>query len=166
MAWTFSVLVVANVTATSDELLAALRARADRDRCAFTLVVPAPGVGPDGHAAAEAALATALESMRAGGLQVEGAVGAHDPLAAIDDVWDPTRFDEVVISTLPTGVSKWLQVDLPHRAERMTGVPVAHVVSEPPRVAPRAEPVRRPESSSGILSPLTAITNKRPKARP
>ena len=155
MAWTFSVLVVANVTATSDELLAALRARADRDRCAFTLVVPAPGVGPDGHAAAEAALATALERMRAGGLQVEGAVGAHDPLAAIDDVWDPTRFDEVVISTLPTGVSKWLQVDLPHRAERMTGVPVAHVVSEPPRVAPRAEPVRRPESSSGILSPIS-----------
>ena len=166
MAWTFSVLVVANVTATSDELLGALRARADRERCAFTLVVPAPGVGPDGHAAAEAALATALERMRAGGLQVEGAVGAHDPLAAIDDVWDPTRFDEVVISTLPTGVSKWLQVDLPHRAERMTGVPVAHVVSEPPRVAPRAEPVRRPESSSGILSPLTAITGKRPEARP
>jgi hypothetical protein len=166
MAWTFSVLVVANVTATSDELLAALRARAARDRCAFTLVVPAPGVGPIGHEAAEAALATALERMRAEGLEVDGTVGAHDPLAAIDEVWDPTRFDEVVISTLPTGVSKWLQVDLPHRAERMTGVQVMHVVSEPPRAAPRTEHVRRAESTSGILSPLTAITGKRPEARP
>ena len=163
MAWTFSVLVVANVTATSDELLAALRARADRDRCAFTLVVPAPRVGYAGHEAAEAALATALERMRSEGLAVEGSIGDHDPVAAIDEAWDPTRFDEVVISTLPTGVSRWLQVDLPHRAERMTGVQVTHVVAEPPRAAPRAEPVRRAESTSGILSPLTAITGKRPQ---
>src|ERR687896_1330869 len=132
MAWTFRVLVVANVTATSDELLAALRARAARDRCAFTLVVPAPGVGPAGHQAAEAALATALDRMRAESLHVDGAVGAHDPLAAIDEVWDPTRFDEVVISTLPTGVSKWLQIDLPHRVERMTGVDVRHVIGTAP----------------------------------
>jgi hypothetical protein len=162
MAWTFSVLVVANVTATSDELLAALRERASRDNCEFMLVVPAPGVGPVGRAAAEATLAGALERMRAEGLRVDGKVGEHDPLGAIDDVWNPTRFDEVVISTLPTGVSKWLQVDLPHRAERATGVQVTHVVAEPARQAPRAEPVRRAESESGILSPLTALTGKRP----
>ena len=163
MAWTFSVLVVANVTATSDELLAALRARADRDRCVFTLVVPAPGVGPAGHEAAREALAAALERMHAEGLKADGMVGDHDPVAAIAEVWDPTRFDEVVISTLPTGVSRWLQVDLPHRAERITGVQVTHVVAEPPREPPRAEPVRRPDPAPGILAPLTAITGKRPQ---
>jgi hypothetical protein len=163
MAWTFSVLVVANVTATSDELLGALRERAARDRCTFTLVVPAPGVGRAGHEAAERTLAGALERLRAEGLDADGIVGDYDPVAAIDEVWDPTRYDEVVISTLPTGVSKWLQVDLPHRAERVTGVPVTHVVAEPQRAEPRAEPVRRAESSSGILSPLTAITGKRPQ---
>jgi hypothetical protein len=163
MAWTFSVLVIANVTATSDELVAALRERAERDRCAFTLVVPAPGVGPIGREAGERTLAEALERLRAEGLEVDGVVGDHDPLGAIDDVWDQTRFDDVVISTLPTGLSKWLQVDLPHRAERATGVAVTHVVSEPPRQAPRAEPVRRAESNSGILSPLTALTGKRPE---
>jgi hypothetical protein len=162
MAWTFSVLVVANITATSDELLAALRERAARDRCDFTLVVPAPGVGPEGREAAEHALAAALERMRAEGLRVNGKVGEHDPLGAIADVWDPTRFDEVVISTLPTGVSRWLQVDLPHRAERATGVQVTHVVAEPERRGPKTEPVRRTESESGILSPLTALTGKRP----
>ena len=162
MAWTFSVLVVASVTATSNELLGALRERAAQDRCDFTLVVPAPGLGPEGREAAERTLAAALDRMGAEGLRVKGAVGDHDPVAAIADVWDPTRFDEVVISTLPTGVSKWLQVDLPHRAERVTGVQVRHVVSEPARHAPKTEPVRRAESESGILSPLTALTGKRP----
>ena len=160
MAWTFSLLVVANVTATSEELLAALKERAGRDHCRFTLLVPAAGVGPGGRAAAERMLAEALERMRAEGLDVEGEVGEHDP------VGDIPGFDEVVISTLPTGVSKWLQVDLPHRAERITGVQVTHVVSEPRREAPRAEPVRRVESDSGILSPLTAITGKRPERPP
>jgi hypothetical protein len=163
MAWTFSVLVVANVTATSDELVAALRERAGRDRCAFTLVVPAPGVGPLGREAGERTLAEALERLRAEGLEADGIVGDHDPVGAIDDVWDPTRFDEVVISTLPTGLSKWLQVDLPHRAERATGVTVTHVVAEPPPQAPRTEPVRRADSNSGILTPLTALTGKRPE---
>ena len=43
MAWEFSVLVVANVTASSDELLAALRQRAEQGGCRFTLVMPASG---------------------------------------------------------------------------------------------------------------------------
>src|SRR5918992_6184695 len=112
MAWTFSVLVVANVTATSEELLEALRERAGRDSCRFTLVVPAPGVGPVGREAAEKTLAEALDHLREAGIEVEGMVGDHDPIAAVTDAWDPQRFDEIVISTLPTGVSKWLQVDL------------------------------------------------------
>ncbi|HEX2231932.1 MAG TPA: hypothetical protein VHG69_01050 [Thermoleophilaceae bacterium] len=161
MAWTFSVLVVANVTATSEELLAALRERGERDRCRFTLVVPAPGVGPVGREAAERTLAEALEHLRAAGLEVEGVVGDHDPIAAVTDEFDPQKHDEIVISTLPTGVSKWLQVDLPHRIERSTGVQVTHVVAEPQRREPRTERVTKPDSL-GVLSPLQALTGKRP----
>jgi hypothetical protein len=161
MAWTFSVLVVANVTATSEELLEALRERAGRDSCRFTLVVPAPAVGPVGREAAEKTLGEALDHLRAAGLEVKGVVGDHDPIGAVTDEFDPQNYDEIVISTLPTGVSKWLQVDLPHRIERTTGVPVTHVVAEPQRREPRTERVSKPDSY-GVLSPLQALTGKRP----
>ena len=62
MAWEFHVLVVANVTATSDELLTALRERAGRGACRFTLLMPRDGADTD------ARLAEALEGMRAAGL--------------------------------------------------------------------------------------------------
>src|SRR4051812_42838001 len=110
MAWTFSVLVVANVTATSEELMAALSERAGQDRCRFTLVVPAPVAGSVGRDAAQHTLDEALERLRSAGLEVEGVIGDHDPLGAVADNFDPKRFDEIVICTLPTGVSKWLQV--------------------------------------------------------
>jgi hypothetical protein len=161
MAWTFSVLVVANVTATSEELLERLRERAGRDRCRFTLVVPAPAVGPVGREAAERTLAEALDHFHAAGLEVEGVIGDHDPIGAVTDEWDPQKYDDIVISTLPTGVSKWLQVDLPHRIERTTGVQVTHVVAEPQRREPRTERVSKPDSY-GVLSPLQALTGKRP----
>jgi len=124
MASTFSVLVIANVTATSPELSAALRERAERDSCRFTLVVPAAR-GPAGRARVEEAVA----HLRNEGLSVDGQLGDHDPTAAFHDVWNPAVFDEVVVSTLPTGPSRWLQVDLPHRIERATGAHVRHVVA-------------------------------------
>jgi hypothetical protein len=164
MAWKFSVLVVANVTATSDELLRALKDRAARGECAFMLLVPAPAAGRAGREAAESRLEEALERLRAEGLEVEGVVGEHDPIGALHDVWDPMKWDEVVISTLPTGASKWLQVDLPHRAEKLTDVPVTHVVAQP-RKEVRTEPVPERERH-GMLSPLVAITGKRPKDAP
>jgi hypothetical protein len=162
MAWTFSVLVVANVTATSEELLEALRERGARDSCTFTLVVPAPGVGSVGREAAERTLAEALEHFRKAGLEVDGVVGDHDPIAAVTDEFDPQKYDEIMISTLPTGVSKWLQVDLPHRIEKSTGVPVTHVVAEPQKRELRTERVSKPDNL-GVLSPLQAITGKRPE---
>jgi hypothetical protein len=161
MAWTFSVLVVANVTATSEELLATLQERAGRDRCRFTLVVPAPAVGPVGREAAQTTLTEALEHLREAGLEADGVIGDADPISAVTDEFDPQKYDEIVISTLPTGVSKWLQVDLPHRIERSTGVPVMHVVAEPQRREPRTERVSKPDSY-GVLSPLQALTGKRP----
>src|SRR5918997_2997146 len=156
MAWEFSLLVVANVTAGSDELIQALRARAERGACRFTLVMPA--AGPDSGTRLE----QALERMRAAGLEnVEGRVGDPDPVVAVMDVWDPMKFDEVVVSTLPTGSSRWLGLDLPHRLEKLTSVPVLHVVSQP-RSEVRWERPAEPETY-GVLSPLAAaLTRKTP----
>jgi hypothetical protein len=165
MAWKFSVLVVANVTAASEELIQALMERTERGACGFALLVPAPAAGKVGREAAERTLAAALERLRGEGLEVDGLVGDPDPIAAVHDIWDPMKFDEVVISTLPTGASKWLQVDLPHRVQKLTGVQVIHVVSEPPRPEVRTEPAKEPESY-GVLSPLAALSGKRPERVP
>ena len=47
------------------------------------------------------------------------------------ELWDPMEFDEIVVSTLPTGSSRWLGLDLPRRLEKLTSVAVHHVVSQP-----------------------------------
>jgi hypothetical protein len=160
MPWRFSVLVVANVTAASDELLEVLTQRGERADCTFTLLVPATGGGSAGRQAAQEGLDTALNRLRAAGLSVEGKVGDPDPVVAVHDVWDPMHFDEIVISTLPTGASRWLAVDLPHRVEKLTGVQVQHVVAQPRREV-RTEPAPAPAENYGVLSPLAAITGKR-----
>jgi hypothetical protein len=154
MAWEFHVLVVANVTATSDELIAALRERSERGACSFTLLMPREGTS------ARERLDEALAAWRAAGLeQVEGRIGDPDPVVAAMEAWDPMHFDEIVVSTLPTGSSRWLGVDLPRRLQKLTSVPVLHVVSQP-----RAEPhwERAPAHETyGVLSPLAAALNRK-----
>jgi hypothetical protein len=155
MTWEFSLLVVANVTASSDELLDALQERAREGACRFTLVMPASG------AEARARLDEALARMREAGLEkVEGAVGDPDPVVAVMDAWDPMKFDEIVVSTLPTGSSRWLGLDLPHRLEKLTSVPVRHVVSRPQREVVAGPPPEHPEQY-GVLSPLAAAFRPR-----
>jgi hypothetical protein len=48
----------------------------------------------------------------------------------VQDVWDPRRFDEVIVATLPTGTSRWMAADLPRRVERLTGARVTRVVAQ------------------------------------
>jgi hypothetical protein len=97
--------------------------------------------------------------MRAAGLEhVSGQVGDRDPVVAVMEAWDPMKFDEIVVSTLPSGSSRWLGLDLPRRLGKLTSVPVHHVVSEP-RPEVQTEPV--PERDSlGVLSPLAAALTK------
>ena len=151
MAWEFSVLVVANVTATSEELLEALQERSNSGACRFTLVMP--GSRQD-------RLEAALERMRDAGLQnVEGCVGDPDPVMAVMDVWDPMKFDDIVVSTLPTGSSRWMGLDLPHRLEKLTSVPVRHVVAHPRREVHTERAPERPRY--GVLAPFDALITKR-----
>lgn len=140
MSWRFSVLVVANVTADSDELLQAMQERAARGPTSFTVLAPIAGGGAAARESAERRLAAALERMRGAGLQVEGRIGVPDPVAAVHETWDPAAFDEVIVSTLPTHTSKWLQCDLPHRIERMTGAQVTHVVAADHEERPPGSP--------------------------
>lgn len=123
MPWTTRILVVANETACAPELLEALQARNNTDHAEFTLVMPVGTRREDSRARLEAA----LKRMRTEGLRVDGCLGSIDPLVAVTEVFDPARFDEIVVSTLPAELSRWLACSLPRRVERLTGMPVVHV---------------------------------------
>jgi hypothetical protein len=123
------VLVVAYRTAATPRLLDAVRARAQRDACSFTLLLPRPYWDPDTEAAAlTLELAVPLLEDAAGG-HVEGIVGESDPFLAVKQALDRERFDEVIVSTLPEHVSHWLRRDLPRRIKEL-GVPVTVVTAK------------------------------------
>lgn len=124
-----NVIVVANKTATSEELVEALRAKAAAGPTRFLLVVPGSPHSDD-HVPCEQRVAEAVEHLRDAGLEVNGIVGAPDPAVAVKEVWDPRHYDEVVVSTLPLGDSKWLPARLPERIRQATDAPVTHVVSQ------------------------------------
>jgi hypothetical protein len=129
------VLVVAHRTAATQPLLDAVRDRARRGSCTFTLLVPNTSHGlhkivdPEDQGAGEAqtvidqALPLLSESS---GTTVKGVVGDPDPAAAIQDAINLYGFDEVIISTLPARVSRWLKLDLASKVSGM-GLPVTTV---------------------------------------
>jgi hypothetical protein len=121
------VLVVASRTAAAEELRDALLARAAQSPVELTLLYPAP----DHAGEAGTLLRSAVERLRAAGLDVAGQLGEADPYDAVADVWDPGEYDEILVSTLPPGRSHWLTLDLPTRLEQLAGVRVAHVVASP-----------------------------------
>ena len=135
MAETKSVLVVANQTAESEELRDALRVRAQEGPVQYTLLVPATPHGVAwaadmfaGEDEAEHHLHAMVERYRDDGLDVkEAKVGDPDALAAVQDAANFESYDEVIVSTLPLHLSKWLKLDLPHKVKHATGLPVSHV---------------------------------------
>lgn len=129
------VLVVANRTAATPKLLATVRERARLSPATFHLVVPATPHGmhrivdPEvsGRDEAEANLRLALPLLKeAADAPVDGHVGDADPLAAIHDALHASDYDELIISTLPSRLSRWMHLDLPSKA-RALGLPVVHV---------------------------------------
>jgi hypothetical protein len=138
------VLVVANQTAESEELMAALKARADQGNVEFTVLIPATPHGlswaanmhaDSGQEEAQFHRDAMVERLRALGLDVKGAkVGDADALAAIQDEANFNEYDELIVSTLPLKISKWLRVDLPRKAEACTGLPVLHITARATKV--------------------------------
>ena len=135
-------LVIANRTLASPPLLAELRTRqAGGEESVFHILVPATHahgstVWTEGQALtqARAALERALEDLRSEGIDASGEVGDENPVLAVEDVLNRQAFDEIVVSTLPAGISKWLKRDLPRRLARRFGLPVTHVVAVADRV--------------------------------
>ncbi len=131
------VLVVANRTAATPALLDAVRARASRGRCRFALLVPNVVHGlhrvvdPQDQDTEEAELTLALALPlleEAAGAPVEGLVGDSEPLAAISDAVNLHGYEEIIISTLPQPVSRWLKLDLPSKLAGL-GLPVTTVIA-------------------------------------
>jgi hypothetical protein len=135
------VLVVAHKTAATQPLLDAVRARAQRGPCRFTLLVPRTTHGlhkvvdpqDQGADEAQAVIDHAVPLLsEAAGTPVEGILGDPDPAAAVQDAINLRGFDEVIVSTLSARVSRWLRLDLPSKVAGM-GLPVTTVtpVEEP-----------------------------------
>jgi len=129
------VLVVAHRTAATHGLADAVRGRAAAGPAHFTLLVPRTAHGlhrlmdPEDTDEAEAReiLARALPLLSAAaGSPVDGLVGDPVPLTAIEDELNSRHYDEILISTLPKRVSRWLRLDLPSKV-RGLGLPVTVV---------------------------------------
>jgi len=120
----------------------------------FYLIVPATPLG-SGRAAAHERLEAVIQRLRGAGLHVDGRVADADPVVAVNEAWDPVRFDAIVVSTLPMRVSKWLHVGLPERIAQLTGAPVMHIVCKPPTAPTETEPARPHLSST--LGPLLVL---------
>jgi hypothetical protein len=141
------VLVVAHKTAATQPLLDAVRERAQRGPCVFTLLVPNTTHGlhkvvdPEDQGGGEArtVLDRAIPAIRAasGGAPVEGIVGDADPVAAVQDAINLRGFDEVIVSTLSPRVSRWLRLDLPSKVAGL-GLPVTTVTPRETAEAPMA----------------------------
>jgi hypothetical protein len=129
------VLVVAHQTAATPALLEAVRERAKRGPATFHLVVPRQHHGlhkvvdpqdtPDDEP--NAVLAQALPMLsEVAGSEVTGSVGDSEPLMAIQDAVNLGSYDEIIVSTLPRKLSRWLKLDLVSKTKGL-GLPVTHV---------------------------------------
>jgi hypothetical protein len=129
------VLVLANRTADSAELRQALLARHAKGKIAVTLVAPAVWEVDDPHGGRESAMRrmrAAQKRLRTSGIDVSCLLGDPDPMTAFEREWQRGGYDEVIVSTLPSQLSRWLHLDLPRRIQRATGsVPMTHVIGSP-----------------------------------
>jgi hypothetical protein len=118
------ILVVANRTAAAQRLLTAVEHRAAEGPCTFTLLVPDVESARD----ADWTLDTGRRLLsKAAGTAVAGRTGGPDPFEAVREAVATGEFDEIIISTLPRGVSKWLRRDLVSRV-RGLGLPVTAII--------------------------------------
>ena len=143
------ILVVANQTAATPALVEAVRERAQAGPATFTLLVPNTTHGlhrvvdpeDQSHREADDTLAQALPLLEeAAGGHVDGMVGVPEPLAAIQDAINLHGFDEVILSTLPARVSRWLKLDLPSKVAAL-GLPVTTVTAPDRTTTEAGQPV-------------------------
>jgi hypothetical protein len=121
-----NVLVIANQTVVSKELLARIRERAAAGPTSFLIV--SPQSDDEQHEDADRRLRLALGELRSEGIDAHGQVVHPDPYTAAQNVVHDERVDEIIVSTFPGAKSGWLRRDLIARLRKDTGLPVEHVV--------------------------------------
>jgi uncharacterized membrane-anchored protein len=136
------VLVFAHETAPTPALLTAIRERAAAGSARFHLLVPNRAEHAElteaerrhRHADGERMLALALPLVQdAAAGAADGSVSyRHDPMDAIEEALREGDFHEIILSTLPHEVSRWLHLDLPHRVAHL-GLPLTTVIAKEPR---------------------------------
>ena len=130
-----NVLVIANQTVLSDELLDRIRKRSAKSKAAFLIV--APQGDDEQHEDADRRLRRALSELRGEGIDAHGQIVHPDPYTAAVHVVNDERVDEIIVSTFPGERSGWLRRDLVERLRKDTKLPVDHVIS-PQRVETHA----------------------------
>jgi hypothetical protein len=122
-----NVLVIANQTVVSDELLARIRKRAEEGPASFLIVAPQDDAAA--HGEADRRIKLALGELRGDGIDAHGQVVHPDPYTAAMQAVNDERVDEIIVSTFPGEKSGWLRRDLVQRLRKDTGLPVDHVVA-------------------------------------
>jgi hypothetical protein len=143
--------VIANQTLAEAELTEAIRQRLEAGPSSFYLLVPNTGAGdlpariarsaPIAPAVGDATvdvlatehaqhrLGQLLDDLRGLDADVDGDLGDPDPLTAVGQLLERQQFDEIILSTLPQPISRWLGMDLPHRLQRHSGLPVTTITT-------------------------------------
>ena len=142
-----SYLIVANQTLASPTLAAAVAQRVADGESAFHVVVPRTPI-PHGltwdedeaEAAAQERLDQVLARLKAMGVAATGEVGSKDPVAAVHDALRSHAAEEIILSTLPVRVSRWLGQDVPTKLRRSVDIPVEVVIAPEEMAAVSAEP--------------------------
>jgi hypothetical protein len=132
-------LAVANRTASGDELLDALKAKAaaegDKRERLFIVVVPQEGGDGSATRRARTRLSLVLRRLHDAGLTAAGVIGDPDPYTAVMNALQSFRVDDIAISTFPETKSGWLRADLVERVRNASGKDVEHVVPRDPSPA-------------------------------
>jgi hypothetical protein len=139
-------LIVANQTLGGEQLTAKITECMNAGPCRFYLVAPVTqteasdqwaaggldgGVVPGAYKIARALAAGRLQHelarLRETGAEADGEVIDPNPVDAIRKLASREEVDEVIVSTLPRRLSRWMAMDLPHRVRRATKLPVTHI---------------------------------------
>jgi hypothetical protein len=139
-------LIVANQTLGGEQLTAKITECMDAGPCRFYFTVPVtrteasdrwaaggldggviPGAYKIARALAAGRLQHELARLREAGADADGEVVDPHPIDAIRKLASREEIDEIIVSTLPRRLSRWMAMDLPHRVRRATNLPVTHI---------------------------------------
>ena len=129
-----SYLIVGNETLAGESLTQAINDRLADGPMRARVVVPLTRIGgrltwdeQESKVVAQTRLDEMLDRLKALGIEADGEVGDGDPILAVKDAMRGREIDEIILSTLPAGVSRWLGADVPGRLRDAVTVPVTVV---------------------------------------